>query len=116
MKAIVNVAFGQVEIEGDTLKAIAANLGMVMELWSPQACGHCKESGQIVPFYRNPSGFEFFGLECKNCGWRLPFGQNKEGGGMFTKEWEAPYQGGSSSGGSPRQPADAGLSDPSIPF
>lgn len=116
MKAFVNLPWGHVELEGETLKLLAANLGQVIELWGVRRCGNCDAADGIFPYYRSPGGYEFFGLECSTCNWRLPFGQTKEGGHLYVKEWEPPYQGGQSQS-APQQPAAASsLPDPNIPF
>ncbi len=47
--------------------------------------------GRNVQFYyRNPKGYNFYGVHDLDTGDRLPFGQLKEGGGFFVKEWERP--------------------------
>lgn len=56
-------------------------------------CGNCG-SHNLEHVYRTPQGYEYFSIKCKDCKHELKFGQQKEGGNLFPKGWEEPYQGG----------------------
>ncbi|RLG45043.1 MAG: hypothetical protein DRN81_02950 [Thermoproteota archaeon] len=56
----------------------------------PEECVNC-DCGDLAVNYRMAKGFEFFAIVCPKCGFRLQFGQYKEGGGFFLKDWEPPY-------------------------
>jgi hypothetical protein len=63
--------------------------------WSqiPTSCGSCK-STDISLNYREPKGFEYYGLHCNSCHANLNFGQAKSGG-FFVRgdsKWEV-YKG-----------------------
>lgn len=59
----------------------------------PTKCGNCGAEDLFLS-YRNPQGYDYFGIKCKACGYELKFGISKERPGeLFTKDWEAPYNG-----------------------
>ena len=51
-----------------------------------QKCGNRR----VAFFFRNPKGYEFYGMTDLDSGERLPFGQLKDKSGFFVKEWERP--------------------------
>lgn len=58
----------------------------------PKVCGNCNQDDLSFK-HRSPKGNDYYSVDCKACGHTLRYGQHKEGGMFFVKNWEAPYQG-----------------------
>lgn len=88
-------------------------------------CGNC-ESSNLQLLHRQPQGYDYYSVQCKDCHHELKFGQVKESGRLFQKGWEPPYSDDSDDGGSgesgndqsshseseSQEPAHAGKSPP----
>jgi hypothetical protein len=74
-----------VKINAETVAQLFREIGSVASVLDVDtACGKCK-SPNIFPNVRNAQDYEYFELNCADCGARLSFGQHKEGGGLFPK-------------------------------
>ena len=68
-------------------------------------CGNC-QSGNLKLVHRQPQGYDYYSVACKDCLHELKFGQQKESGRLFPKGWEPPY-----SDGSDEAKSDVGVHD-----
>ncbi len=53
-------------------------------------CGNC-ESDNLQLAHRQPKGYDYYSVVCKDCRHELKFGQQKETNRLFPKGWEPPY-------------------------
>lgn len=97
MKIKVNLPMGAnaIQIEGEVadFKGLIKNLSAFEGI--PTACKNCKGKN-LWPNFRQPQGNTYYSIKCSDCGWEFKYGQKKEGGTLFPKGWEAPYEGSSS--------------------
>lgn len=82
-----------------------------------ESCPNCKGT-DLRAHYKRVKDFDFYSLQCGNCKWELPFGQLKDGSGLFPKEWQPPYekQGGSQTNQSAHQSAGKQKLEEEAPF
>lgn len=78
----------RVEIDGNSVKECLQRAGFFGEV-AAKSVGR----KNLVWTFRNPQGFDFYGLKDLDSGEELQFGQTKEGGRLFPKEWQQPYHG-----------------------
>lgn len=78
----------RVEIDGNSIKECLQRAGFFGEV-----AAKCRGRKNLVWTFRNPQGFDFYGLKDLDSGEELQFGQTKEGGRLFPKEWQEPYHG-----------------------
>lgn len=60
-------------------------------------CGNCQAPAEDLKFvHRNPQGYNYYSVQCTKCKHELRFSQQKpeNGGKLYPKGWEEPYQGG----------------------
>jgi len=57
----------------------------------PEKCQSC--SGlDLVPSVRTTTKGDYYEVACGSCGYRKQYGQHKEGGGLFPKDWVEAYK------------------------
>ena len=80
----VKIAIGrtQLELEAQDVKTAHKFCSLYASL--PEVCDACK-SKNVHLFHKSPSGNDYFGIRCKDCGAELTFHQHKDGGGFFVK-------------------------------
>ncbi len=54
-------------------------------------CGNCSSSNLKLD-HRQPQGYDYYSVVCKDCRHEFKFGQVKESGQLFQKGWEPPYE------------------------
>ena len=65
-------------------QSLFKELAAFEEVFANTNCGKCgSENLQFV--VRENAGNEYYEIRCKDCGARLAFGLNRQGGGMFPK-------------------------------
>jgi DNA-directed RNA polymerase subunit RPC12/RpoP len=75
-----------VEIEGDDQKSVFTQLAIFQEVFDVSACGACgKENLRFA--VRSVDSNNFYEVRCADCGAKLTYGQHKQGGSLFPKEW-----------------------------
>lgn len=79
----------------------------------PNLCGHCNSANLRIQ-YREPKGYSYAQVVCLDCHWELKFGQHLEGGTLFAKGWEAPYN--PSNDIRPMAPGPRGKQSPPMEF
>lgn len=85
MKIRKNLPSGLViEFDGDDPKDLIREMSSAMEVFGEPCCGMCK-SVNIRPSFRKVKGYEYYELQCNDCGARLGFGQTKEEQKLFPK-------------------------------
>ena len=88
MKVNYNLNRMNVEFEGDTVRDVWKQLAFFQEVFGESACGKCgSENLRFV--VRENEGNEYYELRCIDCGARLAFGANKQGGGLFPRRKDA---------------------------
>ena len=78
----------RVEIDGNDIKSTLQRAGFFGEV-----AAKCRGRKNLVWTFRNPQGYEFYGLKDLDSGEELQLGQTKEGGRLFPKDWQEPYHG-----------------------
>ncbi len=72
-------------------------------VFGEDSCGNC-ESKNLRLTHRQPQGFDYYSVECKDCRYEWKFSQQFEanGGKMYPKntEWVPPYSGDGDTGAS----------------
>lgn len=95
----LKLKFGQneVTITGADEKEIFQGASFWGQL--PTECGSCK-SKEIGLIHSTPSGYEYYMMKCRGCGYEFKFGIRKEDHKLFPKPeknntggWVPPYQG-----------------------
>lgn len=88
MKATMQFANIQVEVEGPDQKTLFGALASVSEVFSETCCGLCK-STDIRPAVRNvPDGkkvHQYYEMVCNKCRAKLAFGQSTDTTTLFPK-------------------------------
>jgi hypothetical protein len=74
-----------VEFQASTDKEAWKEMASVAEMFSVSRCGNCDEDALIPIIRKNADDNEFFELKCAACGYKLSFGQNKVGGGLYPR-------------------------------
>ena len=87
-----------VESDGETLQDAIRGLGVIFDAQTKLSKANEKTSDWTFQ-YRNPKGYEFFGMARVDGTKELPFGETKDGNKLFPKEIGAPYSGGGGGGG-----------------
>ena len=130
MKVIRQVGEGlRFEFDADSPKVIFERLALVDSLFRESACGLCL-SKKIIFIKRDVDNGCYLEMRCQNaeCGAKLDFGQNKDGKGIFLKNWDRDakrplpnrgwyiYQKGEAQGETPQQTATSGSGQEEVPF
>lgn len=94
----MKIGQNEVTISGKDEKEIIADASFWGQL--PCECGNC-QSKEIGFVHSTPSGYEYFMMKCRSCGYEFKFGIRKEDHKLFPKPeknntggWVAPFQGG----------------------
>jgi hypothetical protein len=75
------------EVTGETQKEIFRQISDLQEVFEAyDTCGLCN-STRIVYRTRTVEGNDFFELACLDCSAEMPYGQHKQGGTLFPKQW-----------------------------
>lgn len=83
----------QLEFEGKDVKDMFQKLSHIGDVFGQGRCGNC-ESDNVQMQHRQPSGFDYYSVVCKDCRHEFKFGQMKDSGKLFPKgQWEPPYDG-----------------------
>lgn len=108
----MKIGQNEVTISGKDEKEIIADASFWGQL--PGECGSC-HSKEIGFVHSTPSGYEYYMMKCRGCGYEYKFGIRKEDHKLFPKPeknntggWVAPFQGGNDDGydaPAPRQQA-----------
>lgn len=94
MKVVYEVKPGAViEVDGlrDTKQAFQF-LAHANEIFGVKQCGQC-DSPNLKLQHRQPKGYDFYSVKCKDCHYELEFGQTKEGNKLYPKDWVPPWDG-----------------------
>lgn len=118
----------EVEYEASSLLEVFAFVGTCEQYFCERSCGNCGSDKTRLNYTTTKAGYAYYSVLCKECGWRLQFGQRRDGNSLFPKSWEPPYQsqdredysgqpqsfvgGGGKKGGQ----ADAKYNDADVPF
>lgn len=93
MKFTLEVQLGNskltVEQECKGIKGLFKDAGIFSSF--PSECNNC-QSGNLALNERKTAKGEYYEITCGDCGFRKEYGQYKEGGGLYPKEWNAPYE------------------------
>lgn len=73
-----------VELSGDDQKMIFAEIAKFQEVFEESVCNKCG-SDNVRFVVRNVDDNVYYELRCMDCGARLSFGVNKQGGTLFPK-------------------------------
>ena len=87
MKCVYKSTNGRIafEVTGETVKEVFEQIGSIQEVFDAEsACGACGKP-DIKFLVRHVQDYVYYELQCKSCGARFSFGQNKKGGGLFPK-------------------------------
>lgn len=60
-------------------------------LFGTRSCGNCS-SPEVKPRHDKRQDYDFYSIQCADCGYALKFGTRKEDLMMFPKGWEPPYK------------------------
>jgi ribosomal protein L40E len=71
-----------VELTGSTSVSVFEQISLFQEVFEQTKCGKCG-SEDLKFNIRTTNGDKYYELICNECGARLAFGCNKEGGGMY---------------------------------
>jgi hypothetical protein len=82
-----------IESSGESMQEAIRELGVMFDAQGKLAKAGEKMEDWTFQF-RNPKGYEFFGMVKVDGTKELPFGETKEGHRLFPKEVGAPYGGG----------------------
>lgn len=85
-----------VRVMGDHLKSVMPEAAFLGEV-----AVRCKGHPNVAFLYRNPKGYDYYGVVDLDTGHELIFGQKKETKELFLRadaEWTPPYSGGRSYG------------------
>lgn len=85
-----------VRVMGDHLKSVMPEAAFLGEV-----AVRCKGHPNVAFLYRNPKGYDYYGVVDLDTGYELIFGQKKETKELFLRadaEWAPPYSGGRSYG------------------
>ena len=74
-------------------------------------CGNC-ESANLQLTHRQPQGYDYYSVLCKDCHHELKFGQVKETKRLFPKGWEPPYSDDGGNGESPQRESRSQAPEP----
>ena len=89
----------EIEASGETLQDVLRSVGVIFD-----ASVKMNKAGEKVSDwtfqYRNPKGFNFYGMTKLDGTKELPFGETKDGNNLFPKEIGPPYSGGGGGGAS----------------
>lgn len=80
----------KIDIELKDVKQAFSFLSYADDVFGVKECGNCG-SRDLAFCHRQPQGFDYYSVKCKDCKHELKFGQQKEGGKLFPKGWEPPY-------------------------
>jgi len=72
------------ELEGDSQRDLFAQIGKFQEVFEEDACSKCGHD-HVRFVVRTVDDNQYYELRCSNCGARLSFGANKQGGGLFPR-------------------------------
>jgi hypothetical protein len=116
MKTTFNGGLFTIDEDSEDLKGAFEFLANCHELFGPAS--KCKNCGgeDIAPKHRKNSGFDYYELECKGCGWRFKFGKKKEDDQLYPKGWEEPYAGSGNSVPPPSPTKGGKAQQEAIPF
>ena len=86
MKLNYTTANGRVSVEfdGNSQKEFVKQIAAFEEVFGETKCGKC-DSENIKFVVRTVNGNDYYELRCNDCGAKLAFGQQREGGGLFPK-------------------------------
>lgn len=94
----MKIGQNEVTITGKDEKEIIADASFWGQL--PGECGSC-HSKEIGFVHSTPSGYEYYMMKCRSCGYEFKFGIRKEDHKLFPKPeknntagWVPPFQGG----------------------
>ena len=88
MKVNYNLGKLNVAFESETVRELWKQLATFQEVFGETTCGKCgSENLRFV--VRENDGNEYYELRCVDCGARLAFGANKNGGGLFPRRIDA---------------------------
>ena len=79
------------EFEGKDMKHCFVFMSYAGDLFGQKRCGNC-DSEHLRPVHRTPKGYEYYSVRCDDCRFELKFGQQKDGGRLFPKGWEPPFE------------------------
>ena len=85
-------------------------IAYVESIFGVDRCGNC-ESGNLQLSYRQPKGYDYYSVVCKDCHHEFKFGHVKESGRLFPKGWEPPFSGDNDSNDSDSNDSDSNDSD-----
>ena len=88
----------QLAIDVSDVKQAFQFIAYVESVFGVDRCGNC-ESNNLRLEHRQPQGYDYYSVTCKDCKHELKFGQVKDNGRLFQKGWEPPYEGESDGGG-----------------
>ena len=73
-------------------------IAYVESVFGVDRCGNCK-SNNLQLTHRQPKGYDYYSVTCKDCRHEFKFGQVKETKHLFQKGWEPPYESDNEGGG-----------------
>jgi hypothetical protein len=90
MKAVVRLTKCNIEVQGDTQKALFEEMARACEVFGESSCGLCGSENirpvtRTVPDPKKKKNFIYYEYVCEDCRARLALGQNNEGGTLFPK-------------------------------
>ena len=72
-----------VDITADTAVGTFEQIALFQEVFEQTKCGKCGSEDLRFNIRTSGEGDKYYELICNNCGAKLAFGCNKEGGGMY---------------------------------
>jgi ribosomal protein S27E len=103
------------EIEAKDINMAFRMLSSCDQILGVRKCGNC--GGEHLQFkHTTPKGYEYYSIECTDCGHELKFGQAKADNRLFAKGWEAPFSGEGGGGQRDEPHTTSGEGEEEIPW
>lgn len=76
-----------IKLEVEDAKELFEELGPLQEIFAECECGKCKCTN-IRFVHRNVDKFDYYELQCENCGAKLSLGQDQKSKQLFPRKYE----------------------------